>query len=156
MALRFLATQLSRPTGIGGWLIRAGLNRGNARLNRYALDQMQLAPEDRVVELGFGGAVALPRLLGDAAFICGVDRSQDVVGAAARRFADAVHAGQAEFRVGAVEKLPLPDAAFTKALSVHTLYFGKALDLDARSWRAFLCQAGESRSDFCLRRIWTG
>ncbi|MBZ9772351.1 methyltransferase domain-containing protein [Mesorhizobium sp. CO1-1-8] len=66
---------------------------------------------------------ALPRLLQDAAFVCGVDRSQDVVSAAARQFGDAVRAGRAEFRVGTVEKLPLPDATFDKALSVHTVYF---------------------------------
>ncbi|WP_196813763.1 hypothetical protein [Mesorhizobium sp. L2C066B000] len=42
----------------GGWLVRAGMNRGNARLNGYALNELQLVPEDRAVEVGFGGAVA--------------------------------------------------------------------------------------------------
>jgi hypothetical protein len=44
------------------------------------------------------------------------------VGAAARRFANAVGTGRAEFRLETVENLPLPDAAFDKALSVHTVY----------------------------------
>ncbi|MER8848057.1 hypothetical protein NKI94_26125 [Mesorhizobium australicum] len=48
----------------GGWLVRAGMNRGNARLNSYALDQLQLVQEDRVVEIGFGGATAISTLLG--------------------------------------------------------------------------------------------
>jgi ubiquinone/menaquinone biosynthesis C-methylase UbiE len=127
MAPRFIAKQLSWPTGISGWLVRAGMNRGNARLNSFALDQLQLVPEDRVVEVGFGGAVVMPRLLRGAAFVCGVDRSQDVVAAAARRFAGAVRAGRAEFRVGTIEDLPLPDATFDKALSVHTVYFWQSL-----------------------------
>jgi ubiquinone/menaquinone biosynthesis C-methylase UbiE len=127
MSPRFIAKQLSWPAGIGGWLVRAGMNRGNARLNSYAVDQLQLASEDRAVEVGFGGAVALPRLLRDASFVCGVDRSQDAVGGASRRFANAVRAGRAEFRVGTVEKLPLPDATFSKALSVHTVYFWQSL-----------------------------
>lgn len=127
MAPRFIAKQLSWPAGFGGWLVRAGMNRGNARLNSYALDQLQLVPEDRVLEVGFGGGAALPRLVLGASFVCGVDRSQDVTSAAARKFADAVRAGRAEFHVGAVEKLPLRDATFDKALSVHTVYFWESL-----------------------------
>ncbi|WP_181170035.1 class I SAM-dependent methyltransferase [Mesorhizobium sp. B2-3-13] len=103
------------------------MNRGNARLNNFALDQLQLVPRDRVLEVGFGGGAAVQRLLPDASFVCGVDRSRDVVIAAARRFADAVRDGRAEFHVGAVEKLPLPDATFDKALSVHTVYFWQGL-----------------------------
>ncbi|MER8675322.1 hypothetical protein NKI88_20530 [Mesorhizobium sp. M0317] len=60
----------------GGWLVRAGMNRGNARLNGYALDHLQLVTADRAVEVGFGGAVLLPQLNREAAFVCGVDRSQ--------------------------------------------------------------------------------
>lgn len=127
MAPRFIAKQLSWPTGLGGRLVRAGMNRGNARMNSYALDQLQLVPEDRAVEIGFGGGVAMPTLIECSSFVCGVDRSQDVVRAADRRFADAVSAGRADFRVGTVEKLPLQDGAFDKALSVHTIYFWQSL-----------------------------
>ncbi|TPN57315.1 MULTISPECIES: class I SAM-dependent methyltransferase [unclassified Mesorhizobium] len=139
---RFIAKQLSWPTGIGGWLVRAGMNRGNARLNTYAVDQLHLAPEDRVVEVGFGSGTVLPRLLEGAVFVCGVDRSESVVNAAARRFVDAVNAGRAEFRVGTVESLPLPDATFDKALSIHIS--GKALKLGPRNSGVCSSQAGES------------
>ncbi|WP_352551250.1 class I SAM-dependent methyltransferase [Mesorhizobium australicum] len=50
-----------------------------------------------------------------------------MVSAATRRFADAVRSGRAEFRVGTVENMPLPDVAFEKALSVHTIYFWQSL-----------------------------
>ncbi|QKD03511.1 class I SAM-dependent methyltransferase [Mesorhizobium loti] len=131
MAPRFLAKQLSWPSGVGGWLVRAGMNRGNARLNSFAIDQLQLVSEDRAVEVGFGGGPLLPLFLRRAAFVCGVDRSQDVVDAAARRFADTVRAGRAEFRLGTVENLPVPDATFDKALSVHTVYFWEGLGAGA-------------------------
>lgn len=62
------------PTGIGGWFVRAGMNRCNARLNSYAFDQLQLVPEDRVVEVGFGGGTVLPRLLRDAVFVCSLQK----------------------------------------------------------------------------------
>ena len=132
MAPRFVAKQLSRPSGLGGRLIRALMNRGNAGLNSYALDQLGLSPEDSVVEIGFGGGVALPRLLAEAAFVCGVDRSPDVVKAAVARFSKAVQNGRAEFCVGAVESLPSPDSAFDKALSVNTVYFWGSLEAGTR------------------------
>jgi ubiquinone/menaquinone biosynthesis C-methylase UbiE len=119
------------------------MNRGNARLNSYALSQLQLVAEDRVVEIGFGGGVVMPQLLRDAAFVCGVDRSQNVVDAASRRFAEAVRTGRAEFRVGVIENLPLPDAAFDKALSVHTLYFWQSLEVGSKELARVLTPGGQ-------------
>jgi SAM-dependent methyltransferase len=142
MTPRFIAKQLSRPTGIAGRLVRAGMNRGNARLNSYAVDQLQLAPHDRVVEVGFGGAVIVPQLLRGAAFVCGVDRSGDVVDAAGSRFADAVRGRRAEFRVGTVENLPLPDAAFDKGFSVHTVYFWQSLGAGSAEFARVLKPGG--------------
>jgi ubiquinone/menaquinone biosynthesis C-methylase UbiE len=118
------------------------MNRGNARLNSYALDQLRLVPEDRVLEVGFGGGAALSRLLHGASFVCAVDRSQDVVSAAVRRFADAVRAGRAEFRVGTVEKLPLEGAIFDKALSVHTVYFWQSLSAGSAEMARVLAPGG--------------
>ncbi|MFC3077936.1 class I SAM-dependent methyltransferase [Phenylobacterium terrae] len=132
MAPRFVARQLSRPTGLGGRIIRSLMNRGNASLNSYAVEQLRLSADDRVLEIGFGGGVALPRPIREAAYVCGVDASPDVVKAATTRFANDVSAGRAEFRVGMVESLPSPDAAFDKALSVNTVYFWKSLESGAR------------------------
>lgn len=142
MAPRFVAKQLSRPTGLGGALIRTLMNRGNARLNGYAIDQLRLSREDSVIEIGFGGGVALPPLLSRAAFVCGVDRSPDVVEAASRRFSNPVRAGRAEFRLGAVESLPSPDGAFDKALSVNTVYFWDSLEGGAREIARVLKREG--------------
>ncbi|AZO14727.1 class I SAM-dependent methyltransferase [Mesorhizobium sp. M2A.F.Ca.ET.043.05.1.1] len=152
MAPRFLAKQLARPAGIGGWLVRAGMNRGNARLNSYALDQLQLVPDDQVLEIGFGGGAALLRLLSGASFVCGVDRSHDVVSAATRKFADAVGAGRAQFHVGAVEKLPLQDATFTKALSVHTVYFWQSLEAGSAELARVLAPGGRVVLGFLPKR----
>jgi SAM-dependent methyltransferase len=127
MVSRFVARQLSRPSGLAGWLTRRLMNRGNAGLNDFALAQLAPMADERVLEVGFGGGVLLLRLVAAAGFICGVDRSADAVGAAQRRFASAIRAGRAEFKPGTVESLPLPDASFDKALSVHTVYFWSSL-----------------------------
>ncbi|PBB65924.1 hypothetical protein CK228_24600 [Mesorhizobium sp. WSM4312] len=155
LAPTFIAKQLSWPSGIGGWLVRAGMNRGNARLNSYALDQLQLVPEDRVLEVGFGGGAALPRRLRGTSLVCGVDRSQDVVKTPCRQFAEAVSAGRAEFHFGTVEDLPLRDSTF-EALSVHTVYFWQSLEAGSAELARVLVQAGASCWASSRRCIWTG
>ena len=128
MPPRFIAEQLSHPRGIAGWLVRQGMNRGNAGANAFAVDQLALQPTDRVLEVGFGGGMNIQRLLDRSASVVGVDRSRDSVAAAERRFAAAQRAGRARFTIGEIEALPFPDSSFTKALTVHTVYFWRSLE----------------------------
>jgi len=69
-----------------GAVIRLMMNRHNARMNAFAVRQLKLEPSDCVLEIGFGGGATLPSLMNAAAFIAGVDRSDDVIGWAKRRF----------------------------------------------------------------------
>src|SRR6476469_8103640 len=128
MAPRFIAKQLSRPTGVIGIIIRHLMNRHNARMNAFAVGQLQLAPSDRVLEIGFGGGSTLAALLNTAAFVAGVDRSRDVISWAKRHFAKAIESGRAEFRQGDVESLPFNTAAFDKVCTVNTVYFWSSLE----------------------------
>src|SRR5260370_14875349 len=93
VAPRFLAKQLSRPTGLLGRLVARLMNRTNANMNAFAVGQLNLLPSDRVLEIGFGGGVTLPSLIASAAFVGGVDRSREVVERAKTKFSDAVSSG---------------------------------------------------------------
>jgi arsenite methyltransferase len=127
MAPRFVDRQLSLPTGFAGFVIGLLMNRNNAKMNAFAVQQLTIAPTDHVLEIGFGGGGNLPRLIHHAGFVAGVDRSFDVVRRARKRFAAAVAAGRAGFRVGAVEALPFEAGAFQKACTVNTVYFWTSL-----------------------------
>jgi arsenite methyltransferase len=104
------------------------MNRRNAEENAFAVKQLEVAPSDRVLEIGFGGGVTLPSLMDKAAFVCGVDLSKDAVKWATSKFQDAVKAGRAEFREARVEALPFEPASFTKTCTVNTVYFWSSLD----------------------------
>lgn len=127
MPPRFVARQLSHPTGFIGRLIMGEMNRRNAKMNAFALAQLALAPADRVLEIGFGGGVLLPKLIAGAASVSGLDRSQAAVDRASAHFAQAVRAGRAEFRVGDVASLPFANASFDKVVTVNTVYFWPSL-----------------------------
>lgn len=128
MAPRFIAKQLSNPSGFLGVIIRHLMNRHNARMNAFAVNALELEPSDRVLEIGFGGGATLPSLIRKAAFVAGVDRSHDVVSWAKRRFTKSIKAGRAEFRHGQIEALPFEAATFDKVCTVNTIYFWTSLD----------------------------
>lgn len=142
MIPRLLARQLSRPSGVLGALVRRLMNRGNAKMNAFAVEQLELAPTDRVLEIGFGGGVTLPSLLARAAFVAGVDRSPDVVARTRVHFEEAVRAGRADFREGLVESLPFGDASFDKVCTVNTVYFWTSLDRGFAEVRRVLAPGG--------------
>ena len=128
MTPRFIARQFSHPRGLLGGLIMRLMNRRNASLCVFALQQLHVGPTDRVLEVGFGGGLALSNLVDHAAFTAGVDRSADAVKRAQARYAPSVALRRAEFRVGNVERLPYEARSFTKALTVNTIYFWSSLD----------------------------
>jgi arsenite methyltransferase len=104
------------------------MNRHNAKLNGYAVRQLELTPSDRILEIGFGGGVTLSSLIAGAALVAGVDRSREMVRRANARFSEAVSAGRAIFREGNVEELPFEAASFGKVCTVNSIYFWSSLD----------------------------
>jgi hypothetical protein len=53
MPPRFIARQLSCPTGFFGGVMGLLMNRHNAKMNRFAVRKLELMPTDRVLEIGF-------------------------------------------------------------------------------------------------------
>ncbi|HET7766507.1 MAG TPA: methyltransferase domain-containing protein [Burkholderiales bacterium] len=121
-----------------GWL----MNRHNAKMNAFAVEQLELGRPDRVLEIGFGGGVALRSLVGCASFIGGVDLSREMVEWARARYSAAVIAGRADFREGSVEAIPFDAASFGKALTVNTVYFWRSLDAGFAEIRRVLAPGG--------------
>ena len=128
MAPRFVARQLTHPTGVFGRVIGLLMDRHNARMNAFAVEDLAPRPTDRVLEIGFGGGVALRPFVQSGAFVAGVDRSSTMVERAQAIYAKAVAAGRADFQQGTVEALPFEAASFGKALTVNTVYFWPSLD----------------------------
>jgi len=125
---RFIARQLAHPAGSLGRIVGWLMNRHNARMNVFAARRLELSASDRVLEIGFGGGAALPLLIGHAAFVAGLDRSEDAVARATARYRAAVASRRAEFRRGDAAALPYDTASFDKAATVNTIYFWPSLE----------------------------
>ena len=143
MAPRFIAKQLSRPTGWLGVVVMHLMNRGNRKLNAFALEQLAPRGTDRVLEIGFGGGLLLGDLLARAGFVCGVDLSDQALAAASSRFKKDVDSGRANFKKGSIEALPCTDSSFDRAITVNTVYFWAALSTGFSELHRVLSPGGQ-------------
>src|SRR3954468_17317480 len=102
-----LVPQLARPHGALGHLVASALNRGNRDMNLHVLGALDVAPGERVLELGFGGGVGLALLLAHepSARLSGIDLSKEMLRRCQRRFGD-----RAALVEGTVDAMPFGDA----------------------------------------------
>jgi ubiquinone/menaquinone biosynthesis C-methylase UbiE len=120
-----LARQLARPHGVAGLLMRPTLNRLNARVNRTVLDLLAVAPEHRLLDIGFGGGVLMREALSRTprGFVAGIEISEPMLKLGRRRFRDELASGRAEVKEGSASAIPFPDATFDRVAAVNTLHF---------------------------------
>lgn len=125
--MKALIAQFHRPHGLGGraagWFMA---HRGsNRKRNVWAAGLLDVQPDDRVLELGFGPGIAIEALARRATrgLVVGVDHSEVMVRQATRRNAACVRAGRVDLRLGDAQQLPVFDAPFDEVLSVNSLLF---------------------------------
>ncbi len=121
----FIARQSACPSGLLGRLIGRVMAHETAEVNEVALGLLELQPDDRVLEIGFGHGATLARAAAAVSrgLVAGVDPSIEMCRMAAHLNRRAVERGTIELHRAPVEALPFPDGAFGKVLAVHTLYF---------------------------------
>jgi len=122
-----LSRQLSSPSGRGGRVVAAAMNRGNRQMTEHAIELLGASAGDHVVDIGFGGGRAVDLLLESGMRVTGVDPAEDMVAALAARYDGDPAADRLTVREGGVEALPLGDEAADAALTVNTVYFWSGL-----------------------------
>lgn len=92
---------------------------------RRVVEQVDVGPDDRVLEIGCGHGVAATLVCErlEAGRLTAIDRSGKMVRAAARRNAAHVEAGRAEFLVMHLEDLDLGDRRFDRIFAARVGLF---------------------------------
>jgi len=144
MAPRFIARQLAFPKGIAGTVMGLLMNIHNARINEFAIAKLSVRSPEKILEIGFGGGLALARLIALSQHLSGVDRSADMVRQANSKFRKAVDDGRADFRVANAEALPFDSATFGNVLTINTIYFWKSLEACCIEIRRVLAPGGQA------------
>jgi ubiquinone/menaquinone biosynthesis C-methylase UbiE len=110
------------PHGVLGRLGGRIMARTNAEWGARVTSLLQVAPNDSVLEIGFGPGVVIDRLsrLVPGGRIVGIDPSPEMVEQARARNDDAIRNGRVELRQSSIERLPLADNSIDKALACRS------------------------------------
>jgi len=112
-----------RPWGMIGRLGGVIMARMNADCGVWAAALLEVNPNDRVLEVGFGPGVIIQHLseLAPAGHVAGIDPSPEMLEQARARNAIAIKDGRVDLRRGSVESLPFADNTFDKALAINSM-----------------------------------
>ena len=128
----FFRSQFGSPSGLVGSLFVAPfLNVTNMSIIRASVDLLEPKPDDRVLDIGFGGGYSLFSLAERVpkGRVVGVDHSRDMVDAAATLIRKRKLQARIRVRKGNVVELPFAANTFDRVLTVNTIYYW--LDLRA-------------------------
>lgn len=120
-----IAPHLRRPEGSRGREVGEMMVIHTAPMNAFTLEQMDIRPTDRVLEIGFGPgeSIAEAARLTPQGFVAGIDHSEEMLRMAEDRNRKAVLQEQVELTLGTAAEMPYRDDAFDKAFAVNVLHF---------------------------------
>jgi ubiquinone/menaquinone biosynthesis C-methylase UbiE len=120
---RILMRMFGRPEGVLGRLGGIIMARANHECAAWVVDLLEIQPNDRVLEVGFGPGIGiqLSARSASAGYVAGVDPSSAMVEQATARNAAATESGRVNLRYGSVERLPFDDSTFDKAFAINSM-----------------------------------
>ena len=128
---KVLSLQARKPTGlIGRYLMTKIFNDGNADLNSFAMDMLELESSDRVLEIGFGPGKLINQMaaITTEGVVEGIDFSEVMLKQASRANKQHISDGKVRLQKGECKSLPFENESFNKLCSINTLYFWKDPD----------------------------
>jgi SAM-dependent methyltransferase len=139
-----LRSQFACPTGLIGGLVGRLMGVKNARMNAFAVEMLDVQPDDQALEIGFGHGRTI-RMIAEkarAGFVAGVDLSDVMVRQAAKYNLDLIVAGRVEVCQGSVADLPYECGRFTRALAVNNYQFWPNAELNLVEMRRVMREGG--------------
>jgi ubiquinone/menaquinone biosynthesis C-methylase UbiE len=117
LALRMFGWPRGLPGRLGG-IIMARTNRRHAA---WGIGVLDVQPQDRVLEVGFGPGVAIEMLATRARYVAGADPSPEMLRQATRHNAAAIREGRVELHQAAADHLPFGDGSFDRVLAINSM-----------------------------------
>jgi ubiquinone/menaquinone biosynthesis C-methylase UbiE len=144
--------QFSRPTGWRGRLVGHLMAAKNAGISRLAVELLDVQPDDRLLEIGFGPGKGIHEAARHVSrgFIAGVDRSEVMLRQAERRNRWFIAEGRVELHRGSVGELPFEDGSFDRVFEVNSFHHWPSPAAGLAEIRRVLRDGGALQ--LCLRR----
>ena len=115
--------QVEKPTGLFGRLLARGMAWGHRDFYENTAKILELQPDDKYLEIGFGSGLFIKKYASHVSRIAGLDYSEDMVKLASSVNEDLVKLGKAEFKLGNVSNLPWDNNEFSVVVGIETFFF---------------------------------
>ena len=116
-------SQAAKPTGFIGKTLAKGMARGHKVFYENTAKVLDLKPDDRFLEIGFGAGLFIKRYASNVSRIAGIDISGDMVELASSINKDLIKSGKVELKQGDVASLPWDDNEFSVVVVIETFFF---------------------------------
>ena len=122
-----IAQQSCNPQGLLGRIIALIMSFESKAINQVGLDLLELRPDDKVLEVGFGHGKTIRKgcLLIENGMFAGIDISKTMLSVAENYNKRLIEKGRVELKLAGVDNIPYKDNYFDRVLTVHTIYFWK-------------------------------
>jgi ubiquinone/menaquinone biosynthesis C-methylase UbiE len=87
----------------------------------WVVGLLDIRPDDRVLEIGFGPGVGIALLAKQVRVVTGVEPSNAMMRQARRRNDAAIRQGLVELHQASADRLPLADASFDKVFAINSM-----------------------------------
>ncbi|SDD37810.1 class I SAM-dependent methyltransferase [Niabella drilacis] len=123
--LKELAAQLRQPDGAKGIEVADMMHASNIGMTRHAIDQLAIADNDHILELGHGSGKHLPYLLQQKTGLTyyGLELSKTMNQEAGKENRAFVERKQAVFQLYDGVHIPFADHYLDRVFTVNTIYF---------------------------------
>lgn len=120
-----LGKQLKKPTGLIGRIVTGFMNSVNKEMNSTVVKAMQIYPNHKIAEIGFGGGIAIDLILKKLCHgkIVGMEMSETSISQAKRKYRHLIKNGSVQLVKGATRRIPFLKEQFDRIGTVNTVYF---------------------------------
>jgi SAM-dependent methyltransferase len=124
---RVSRAQFGRPSGLLGNIAGLMMARTPSNLDRarWTLSLLDVQPNDRVLEVGFGPGLAIELVskMATQGFVAGIDHSDEMVRQATKRNSAGVRSGRIVLRRASASSPPAFDVQFDKVFTINSIHF---------------------------------
>ncbi|MBN1784438.1 MAG: class I SAM-dependent methyltransferase [Candidatus Bathyarchaeota archaeon] len=116
-------SRAKKPKGFVGRFLARGMALGHISFYKNAAKALNLQPDDKLLEIGFGSGLFIKTYASHVSRIAGLDYSEDMVNLASSINKELIKLGKAEFKQGDVSTLPWRDNEFSAVVGIETFFF---------------------------------
>lgn len=120
-----LSSQLKKPTGEAGREVAKALNDSNWKLYDLSFEMIDLKPNSRILEIGFGNGIHFSQYfeVEPTLSVTGVDFSEDMCDEAKIMNTRLIDSGKLSIHCADTSSLPFRDASFDLVIAINVIYF---------------------------------